>query len=122
MHDVCWQAADKTWSVDDKRMAAAAALYADDMMDIWADKITAKIAELDAAEVHDLGGVSFCITGTRHGEAVRIEQRMILSVSSKGKLFNQYPLRIYLRGKLISEAAYMRRSVAAWGASRTATR
>lgn len=37
---------------------------------------------------------------------VRIEQSVILNVSSKGKVSNQFPARIYVAGKFVSEAKF----------------
>lgn len=84
----------------------AAAAYADAVAVSWAAKIDAKMGELEGATVHALNGVAFTITGTRNGHAVAIEQQMVFKVSSKGTPFNQFPARLRLDGKAISEAAY----------------
>jgi hypothetical protein len=85
-----------------------------EMLASWEAKLVAKLAELDNAEaVRQHSGVAFIITGTKAGQPVSIEQSMIVNVSSKGLLFNQFPARIYVAGKFTSEAAYKRQFTAA---------
>jgi len=80
-----------------------------EMLASWEAKLVAKLAELDNAEaVRQHSGVAFVITGTKAGQPISIEQSMIVNVSSKGLLFNQFPARIYVAGKFTSEAAYKR--------------
>lgn len=87
----------------------AANRQADQTIAEWEAKLVSKLAELDSGEaVRQTSGMGFLITGTKEGTAVSIEQNMIINVSSKGKLFNQFPARIYVAGKFTSEAAYKR--------------
>lgn len=69
-------------------------------------KIEGKLQEITNGEVIYLNGHCFSIRGERAGRKVYIEQNMIVNVSSKGTLFNQFPARIYLDGKFVSEAQY----------------
>lgn len=92
--------------LDADRVAAAATVFADATVATWADKISAKLGELDNAEVRHLDGYRFAITGQKAGRSVRIEQDMIVNVSSKGTLFNQFPARIYVDGKFMSAAKF----------------
>lgn len=91
-----------------EKLAQGAAAYADAVAISWADKIEAKMGELEGAEVHAMNGVAFTITGKRAGREVLIWQQMIFKVSSKGTPFNQFPARLRLDGKPITEAAYKR--------------
>lgn len=79
---------------------------ADDVVAVWANKVQAKMGELDDATVHYVSGTAFRITGTRGGRKVTIEQHMIINVSRLGRLFNQWPSRIYVDGQFTSEAKY----------------
>lgn len=92
--------------MDEGKLARAADAYAAATVEAWQSKIEEKLGELESAEVQHLSGTSFAITGEKAGRRVRIEQSMILNVSSKGTLFNQYPARIYVNGKFTSAKAY----------------
>jgi len=72
----------------------------------WSAKIIAKVEDLDDVTVTRMGGAEFSITGTRMGYDVVISQQMIIKCSSNGKVFNQFPSRIYVDGKFKSEADY----------------
>jgi hypothetical protein len=92
--------------LDADLVAAAAAAFANATVAAWADKIIAKLGEMDSAEVRHLDGYRFAVTGTKADRKVRIEQDMIVNVSNKGTLFNQFPSRIYVDGKFTSAAKY----------------
>lgn len=94
------------YEINEERLKAGAAKYAEQVVESWATKIEAKMGELDSAEVRAMGNCTFRISGTKLGRNVHIEQNMIVNVSSKGTLFNQFPARIYLEGKAISEAKF----------------
>jgi hypothetical protein len=96
------------YHLNPEKVAKAAAEYANQTTAAWEAKIQAKLGELDSATVHCLEGVRFRITGTRAGRAVEIQQDMILNVSAKGTVFNQFPARIYIDRKFTSETAYKR--------------
>ena len=78
----------------------------DASMDSAFAEIAAKLGELDGAEVRHLDGYRFAVVGTKDGRTVRIEQDMIVNISVKGTLFNQFPSRIYVDGKFTSAANY----------------
>jgi hypothetical protein len=86
-------------TIDETKLAAAAAAHAEATVAEWAAKITAKMGELDTAEVAAMGSTSFSVSGTKNGKRVHIEQTMIINVSSRGILFNQFPALIYVEGK-----------------------
>lgn len=95
--------------LDEAKLSRNAQAYAVATIAEWESKITSKLTDLDRAEVKALDGCSFRITGYRgtgHDTLVEIVQSMILNVSSKGKLFNQFPARIYVNGKFTSEKKY----------------
>lgn len=76
-------------------------------MDALFAKLVHKVGALDDLETE--GHVShFNLMGTRAGHRIRIEQNIIVNVSSKGTVFNQFPSRIYVDGQFKSEADYKR--------------
>jgi X-X-X-Leu-X-X-Gly heptad repeat protein len=79
-----------------------ATLFADDVL----AKVNAKTGELTEGAAQYVSGANFLITGKKGDHSVSIEQNQIINVSSKGKLFNQYPARIYVDGKFISAAKF----------------
>ena len=95
-----------TYSLSEERLAAFAAALSADMADDVLGKVNAKVGELGNAEAHRVSGADFVITGTKHGHEVRIEQNQIINCSVKGKLFNQYPSRIYVDGKFTPAAKF----------------
>ena len=90
---------DGTYSLNEQRLDKFAADLASDMADEVLGKVDAKVGELTNPNVIRVSGANFVIIGTKNDRAVRIEQNQIINVSSKGKLFNQYPSRIYVDGK-----------------------
>ena len=75
----------------------------------WEAKLVAKLADLEGGEaVRTVGSMGFMIKGRKGDAHIGVEQTMIVNYSSKGKLFNQFPARIYVDGKFTSEAAYKR--------------
>jgi hypothetical protein len=94
------------YEIDEHKLSKNAQNYAVATVEYWKDKIKAKLVNLDMVNVRRLDGISFVITGTNKLGTIAIEQNMIVNVSSKGTLFNQFPSRIYVNGKFMSEAAY----------------
>ena len=84
--------------------------YAQDQAELFADeliaKVNAKAGELTDSKVLRVSGANFRITGMKGDKKVMIEQNQIINVSVKGKLFNQFPARIYVDGKFYSAAAF----------------
>jgi hypothetical protein len=92
--------------LNEERLGEAATAVANQVVETWVGKIAMKMGELEEATAHYVSGTSFRISGTRGGHDVSIEQQMIINVSRLGTLFNQWPSRIYVDGKFMSEAAY----------------
>ncbi|MDD5150378.1 MAG: hypothetical protein PHC28_07815 [Flavobacterium sp.] len=72
----------------------------------WKAKIIKKIGNIKNIHCENINSTSFYITGEFNEYYIKIEQQMIVNISSKGKLFNQFPARIYVDGKKISESKY----------------
>lgn len=90
---------DGTYSINEQRLAKFAASLAADMSDEVLAKVDAKVGELQQPYVRRAGGANFVISGVKNSRNVIIEQNQIINCSVKGKLFNQYPSRIYVDGK-----------------------
>ncbi len=95
-------------SLNEKRLAKTLREWTAEALQDLFEKLLAKVGYLDTPAAEGLDGFAFRLTGTRRGHKVRIEQRMIVNVSSKGRPFNQFPALIYVDGKKTGEAAYKR--------------
>lgn len=100
-----WEHDRGVYTLNDEKVARAARRIAEGAATAWEAKINAKLGELDDATVH-ADGVRFMISGHRAGKKITIDQDMIVNVSPKGTLFNQFPARIYIDGKFTSAANY----------------
>ncbi len=94
------------WTLDEARIEVEAAKYATEACQEWRSKFEAKVGQLENATLVYGSGAWLRIAGTRNGRRVEINQQMILNVSNKGKVFNQFPARIKVDGKAISEASF----------------
>lgn len=98
------------YTLDDTKLQENARKYAVITIEDAARKIVSKVGELTDMKgntVHTAGlGIVFSARGKRGQDEVCIDQSMIINVSRRGKVFNQWPARIYLNGKLISEKNY----------------
>lgn len=92
--------------IDEERLNRNAAAYAERTIESWLGKIQSKIGDLEDAKIYRLDDMRFEISGSKQGKSVQIDQDMIINQSSKGRLFNQFPARIYVNGKFTSEAKY----------------
>ena len=96
------------WSINEAALDENAASYADAAIENWQGKILAKLVELDNAEVQSLDCLRFVVTGTRQGKAVSIAQNCVVNFSKNGAPYNQFPARIKVDGKVVSEMNYKR--------------
>jgi len=92
--------------INEDRLAKGAALYAEAASQEWQAKFELKLGNIELAEVRNQRGALFVIVGRRNGHSVAIEQDMIVKSSTKGRLFNQFPARIYVDGKFMPEKKY----------------
>jgi hypothetical protein len=98
----------RTYTLDEVLVKNAAEAYAVETVAAWEKKIQSKLVDLKDAEVKYFTGLRFDISGAVKNKKVVIHQDMILNVSKLGTLFNQFPARIYVGGKFMSEASYKR--------------
>lgn len=95
-----------TFRVDHARIERKATEYATFQVDSFKAKLEAKLVDLTDVRDLNISGVNFTFNGNLGEHKVHVEQTTILKCSEKGTLFNQWPCRIYLNGKFISEAAF----------------
>ncbi len=99
--------------INETKIAAIVSRMADDVILSWKSKIENKLGDLENSECKHLDGYRFRISGMKYGQNVVIDQDMILNVSKLGTLFNQFPARIYVNGKFLSEAKFKKLGVEA---------
>jgi hypothetical protein len=99
---------DKEYFIDEDKLNRIAYEYAEMAISAWEAKLNKKIGDLNSIELlwNSIDCSSFTVRGIRDESIVKIEQQMIINVSSKGMMFNQFPARIYVNGKSTSEAKY----------------
>ncbi len=97
--------------LDESRLSAFVNEWANTELMAAAEKLAGKVGNLENVTVDYSSSTAewFSVTGTRaNGDIVRIVQNQTINVSSRGKLFNQWPALIYVNGKKVSEAQYKR--------------
>ena len=72
----------------------------------WYEKINLKVGGLSRVSTTRPRGGDIKIVGYIDGDKIVVDQQRIINVSSRGTLFHQFPARIYLNEKFISEAKY----------------
>lgn len=72
----------------------------------WSHKLMVKVGSMENPKLLSLSSWEFEITGEKDGHHVRIEQKVTYNRSRLGRLFYQFPARIYLDGKFIPEKAF----------------
>ena len=97
---------DATFSLNDSSVDSFSTTLAGEMADELLNKINQKIGSIEGGKAVRVSGANFIIVGSKNGNSVRIEQNQIINCSVKGKLFNQYPSRIYVDGKFVSAAKF----------------
>ena len=97
-----------SWVINKNKLQKKAHDHAKASVDQWKDKIISKLEHLDNISIARLDNAcGFLISGCRDGRQVEIQQQMILNFrSSTGTIFNQFPSRIYVDGKSMSENKY----------------
>lgn len=87
-------------------LAAQATKYAQYQVDSFKAKLEAKLVGMTDIEDLEIRGLEFAFHGKVGSNKVMVEQTTILKCSNRGKLFNQWPCRIYVNGKMMPEAKF----------------
>ena len=94
------------YKIDNDRIAKESIRYAQAQVDAFKFKLNQKLADLTDIENLRITGSDFRFCGSLGEHEVLVEQTTVLKCSNKGTLFNQWPCRIYVNGKFMSEAAF----------------
>lgn len=96
-----------TYSLDETKLKQNTKRYGEQVSLEWYGKLREKLGELENVTVSPPNrGGDVTVTGEHKGDKVRIDQQRIFKVSQLGTPFHQFPARIYVNGKFMSEAAY----------------
>jgi hypothetical protein len=94
-------------TINEEKLDARATTWAKSTAMQWFDKIVVKLGEVEEVRDNTIGyGTWVRVLATKAGRKVTMEQQMIVNVSPKGTLFNQFPARLYVDGKFTSEAQF----------------
>lgn len=103
-----WALEGGEWVLDVAKATAHAEAWAATELQAACDKLIAKVGNLKHVKISgapERG--TFILVGHHPNYAtVRVQQARVLKSSAKGTIFNQWPARIYVDGKPVSEAAY----------------
>ena len=95
------------WILNKEPLMPEALEYAENAVRKWEMKIMDKLGDLEEIEVPYYQGNYYVISGKRNGQDVSINQQMIVNYRYETHaVFNQFPARIYVDGKSMSESAY----------------
>lgn len=106
LNPCCTKNAVGHYEIDKAKLHTFASIAAKQQAQALIAKINAKVNELESPYIHHVSGFNFSISGYRSGHRVTIKQSMIVNVSLRGKLFNQFPAWIYLDGKRLTASSY----------------
>ena len=96
-----------TYTLDSAKLKSNAKRYGEQVSLEWYGKLREKLGELENVTVSPPNrGGDVVVTGDHKGDKVRIDQQRIFKVSQLGTPFHQFPARIYVNDKFMSEAAY----------------
>lgn len=91
--------------LDEAHLATKAKDYGDQAALDWFHKTNAKLGDVSSVEM-GAPGSSMQVVAERDGKKIVLDQQRIINTSPKGKLFHQFPSRLYVDGKFVPEAAY----------------
>jgi hypothetical protein len=94
------------YQVDYDRIKAESIKYAQAQVDSFKHKLQQKLADLtDISNLH-ISGLEFTFLAKLNEHQISIEQTTVMKCSKNGKLFNQWPCRIYVNGKMMPESKF----------------
>ena len=93
--------------LDEKRLNSNARHWAEKQVESMASKTLSKIGDLEEAVLTFRGGGNFTISGKVNGKKVRAEQQTVVKFHGRtGKMFAQFPMRLYVEDKFTTASAY----------------
>ena len=90
----------------EEKLAKNADQWAHDQVDGMIAKTVGKIGDLDDVTYRFHGYGDFSIKGTANGKMVGIDQQTVIKQSSKGTIFAQFPMRLYVEGRFTPAKKY----------------
>jgi hypothetical protein len=97
-----------TMTINEVLLKASAEKYGMESALEWFYKTNGKLGELTHATLINDDGGRVHVKGERNGKKIEIVQQRIINVSPLGKAFHQFPSRIYVEGKFVTELAYQK--------------
>lgn len=104
--DIVYGEGPATLRLSDARLRQIADYYGASVALEWFYKTNAKLGALDDARLECDSGGDVIVSGTRAGKSVRMVQQRVLKQSPRGRLFHQFPSRLYVDGQFTPEAEY----------------
>jgi hypothetical protein len=92
--------------VDYEKIKKGADKYAQFEVDRFKHKLVKKLKDLENLSNLKVNGLEFSFNGTVGDHSVFVEQTTIIKFSVKNKIFNQWPCRIYVDGKMMPESKF----------------
>ena len=94
------------YSLCEEKLAKNADQWAHAQVDGMIAKTVGKIGDLDDVTYSFYGYGNFGINGTANGKAVRVDQQSVIKQNSKGTIFAQFPMRLYVEGQFTPAKKY----------------
>ena len=94
------------YQVDYDRIKKESIRYAQSQVDSFKYKLQQKLSDLTDISDLRISGLEFAFNGKLAENTIHIEQTTVLKCSKTGKLFNQWPCRIYVNGKMMPESKF----------------
>ena len=95
-----------TYELCEEKLAKNADQWAHDQVDGMIAKTVGKIGDLDDVTYSFHGYGNFNINGTVNGKKVHIDQQTVIKQNSKGTIFAQFPMRLYVEGQFTPAKNY----------------
>lgn len=95
-----------TFQYSKERTELAAKRYAEAQCLAWFEKLNQKLVNVTEMTMTRSNNGEYKFTAKLGEKKVTIDQQRILKCSPKGKMFHQFPARIYVDGKFYSEANF----------------
>ena len=99
-------AGQSTFQYSKERTELAAKRYAEDQCLAWFEKLNRKLVNVTDMTMTRLSRNEYYFVAKLGDKKIAINQQRILKCSPKGKMFHQFPARIYVDGKFYSEANF----------------
>lgn len=94
------------FSLCEEKLTKNADDWAHDQVDGMIAKTVGKIGDLEDVTYRFHGYGDFNINGMINGKKVRADQQTVIKQSTKGTIFAQFPMRLYVEGQFTPAKAY----------------